>query len=212
MTRLRVPAGVIVGGRSVGGRFTSAAQLVQLAQRASVDDALAIGDVLERARLPRDADRVAAIVARKLTPRARRVEERPEPRERFRPEPRDYEEPPDIDVEWEMGMEYLAAGGRGSNVDINIRFARDDGRGMDHNEARAVFDAFRLAVSSRYDVALPEGYHFAAINWRRPSMHAEWRGGRHTGESTLVDLLGPMVQYADQPDRWRVNKGSESDI
>jgi hypothetical protein len=43
-------------------------------------------------------------------------------------------------------------------------------------------------------------------------MHAEWRGGEHAGASQLLDMLGPLVMYADQPDRWHFNKGAESDI
>lgn len=214
MARFRVPAGVYVGGVPLGGRFADVAQLVSYARRADVDGALRIGELLERAA--RRAGRSRRVELQRAVTQIVRMVERKGPRERpptRREElPELPEAPPeDVDIEWEWGMAYVSSGHRTSNLDINIRVAREDGAQMPRSEARRVFHEFLNALVMRNDVELPHGYRFAAVNWRRPTQHGEWRGGYHRGSHELEEMIGPMIEYADDPRAWRFERVDDSD-
>jgi hypothetical protein len=111
----------------------------------------------------------------------------------------------DFAGEWEIGVDYDAAAGRGSDVDINIRLSRVDGMLFSSTEAAQALAEFRTRVQNGDRNPIPPGYRMAAINWRRP------RGGTggwrpRGGSGTQGDLaMFNAVLYATAGDdsAWR---------
>jgi len=192
---LRVPAGVVIGGVAIGGRFVSPEDLPGMAAAAD-DDAGALA-VIEL--IAREADKAAAAqerIERKFQDDPRRYAERraqAEDRREFwdaaldqassvlqEPEPEEYAD------EWEVGFDYNGAAGRTSDVDINIRLARRDGAAFGAREAVAVLRAFRDNLGNGLANPVPAGYRMASINWRRPHTGGGWRP--RGGSGTMEDV------------------------
>lgn len=219
---LRIPAGVRIDGIGVGGRFVSVdmlpvladatddvgrTQLLELAAR-ELDRAVKRH---ERAEAKFDDDpqryadqRAAAEDAHAFWQRMARdlVQEvqRPTPAmvERVELEPDEF----DVDaVEWEFGVEYLAAGGPASNVDVNIRLRRTDGLPMGAAEALDVMSALRTNFSNGVDAPVPRGYRFAGINWRSPNKGSRrWK----SGDREDLEALRVILDTAARSSVWRL--------
>lgn len=192
---LRVPAGVYVNGRPMGGRFVSRNELSALARRADGDG----------------AERLLGFVYEQLD-KAVRAQERVE--RKFQDDPKRYAAkraqaendrlawervsaeieavilPPDekdLAVEWELGFDYNGASSD-KDFDLNVRLIRVDRRPFDLEEAESAFrDVMRNAM-------VPPGYLLASIDWRRPRKGTHWKSG---GVDDLDAFSAPMYVHHD---------------
>lgn len=220
--RLRIPAGVQIGGRGVGGRFVSAAQLAAVASEADDAGVLALLEVAAR-----EADKAAAAQLRlevkfqndpkryakqRATAEAQRefwdsqvdqISSLLTPPEEIPPE--------EYAVEWEVGFDYNGAGGRDtSDVDVNIRIAREDGEEMRLSEAVAALAELRARLKQGHTAPVPPGYRMAAINWRRPHSGTGWRprGGGSGTRDDLEAFSTLMYSEADNDGAWSLSPGA----
>lgn len=219
---LRIPAGVRIDGIGVGGRYVSVDMVPVLAD--ATDD---VGRVLLLELAERELDRAARIHERAEArfdddPR-RYADARAEAeaahelwqqatesliQEVSRPTRAEAErvdiEPEDFDtdaIEWEFGVEYLAAGGPGSNVDVNIRLKRTDGLPFGAAEALDVMAALRVNFSNGLDNPVPRGYRFAGINWRSPNKGSRrWK----SGDREDLQALRIILDTAARASTWRL--------
>ena len=220
---IRLPAGVRIDGDSVGGRYVSVDTVPVVVD--VVSDEASLERLLEWAT--RELDR-AATQHERLEAKFDDAPERyavrradAEDRHIFWQETVDdiiqkllrpkedegggVDVPPeeyDVDaVEWEFGVEYLAAGGPASNVDINIRLRRTDGLPFGADEALDVMNALKSNLSQGMNNPVPRGYHFAGINWRSPH-----KGSRRWKDGTKRDLEGfrTILDTAATASAWRL--------
>ena len=108
----------------------------------------------------------------------------------------------DMSVEWEVGVDYESDGGAGSNVDINIRLRRTDGRQFGFAEATRAMSALRQNVSLGRSDPAPPGYEIAGIAWQNPDRSS--RGWRRGEWDDLGGLLNVLYVASDAPDTWRL--------
>lgn len=113
-----------------------------------------------------------------------------------------YMEAEALDAEWEFSCEYLAGEGS-SNVDVNFRIRRNDGRPFSADEAKRAMQTFRGQVAAGLMTA-PPGYRIAGIDWRRPSKRQV--GWTKHGEfpHDLGGLENVLYIAADHPSLWRL--------
>lgn len=125
------------------------------------------------------------------------------------PPSEEYDEPlDDIAEEFEIGVEYFAAGGRASNVDINIRIRREDGGMMRASEARDVMAAMMTRFNRGEDDPTPRGYYVAGVDWKRPGKAS--RGWKHGDADDLENFKNVLyIAAGDNTARWRVGSVDE---
>lgn len=247
--RARVPAGVTVKGKSVGGtsrdwlqliRSTNDAGRVRLLDHAltqlqkadrderkaskafdrkesratgrklseaskRVDDWAGVVDAITRRFELDERKKERAKKKRQATPQAKK-------REATRKEKRDLEreafeileemEEEGESLEWEFSCEYLADDSS-SNVDVNFRLRRRDGKPFGQDEAKQAMRTFRAQVSAGI-LAAPPGYRIAGIDWRRPSKHQRGWSRHGSFPSDLGDLTNVLYIAADHPSLWRL--------
>lgn len=230
--QVRIPAGVRIDGMGVGGRYVSIDMLPVLADATDdtgrvllldlaareLDRATAAHEKLERQFLddPKryagrraeaedvrvfwesvvddTTDQLVGKPTRKRTKKAKR------PMTQTAGASADVDET--MAPEWELGVEYLSASGPGSNVDINVRVRRTDGRPMGFNEAANVLSSFRANLARGADNPVPSGYKFAGINWRSPNKGSRrWKSGGKRDLETFSTLLS---ESAAKPQAWRL--------
>ena len=110
-------------------------------------------------------------------------------KERIAPPPSD-ELDEDVADEWELGVDYAATSGAGSNVDINIRLRRTDGHSFGLAEATRAMSSFRRNLSLGHGDPAPAGYEVAGVSWRNPERSSRgWRSGEWTDLGGLWNVL-----------------------
>lgn len=163
-----------------------------------------------RTRVRREADRVARRLDRAnadysrwtVEYRRRQARERQEQEAKQREKPKQLPEPVlpddagDYAAEWEIGLDYQASGGDGSNVDINIRIQRMDGREFSMAEAQAALSTLRDNINRGLSDPSPSGYQIASIDWRSPDRSS--RGWKHGDWDEVGGLLNPLYVGSDQ--------------
>lgn len=223
---MRVPAGVRIDGRGVGGRFVSASSLAALASR--VDDDAGYFAILDA--LADEADRRAkrlATLQRKFDDDPKRYARAMDAAEHAAVEidtalddvaagvplhDDDEAEESELEdlheVEWEIGFEYRSGsggGGRHKNVDVNVRIRRDDGRAFGPAEAQRVLAQFQQNLAAFSENPVPRGYEMAAIDWRRPAKASSgWSGGDEDYHA-LAQFAAPMYTRKDDASAWSIN-------
>lgn len=103
-------------------------------------------------------------------------------------------------VEWEFGFEYDAVSNNaGSNVDMNFRVRRVDGKPFSAREAARVMDFVRENSGKA-----PTGYKFRAVDWRSPNK----KNPRWKSSGDVVNVIGNLGNVLDavskQPQSWRL--------
>lgn len=218
---IRIPAGVRIDDMGVGGRFVSVDMMPVVVDAVEDDASLTILLELAERELDRAAMKHARAEAQFDDDPRRYAEKRADAeavhdlwqrttddilQKLLRPrEPEEIELPPeefDVDaVEWEFGVEYLAAGGPASNLDINIRLRRADGLPFGAAEALDVMNALRRGFSQGADNPVPRGYRFAGINWRSPHKGSRrWK----QGDREDLDGLRTILDSAADSSAWRL--------
>ena len=191
---LRVPKGVTVDGRSIGGRFISHKGLADLVPR--TDD--------------RGRKRLATLVGREVK-RQQRAYDRVS--RRFDDDPKRYALPlakseadfrfwqhADDDIaeltddlmadEWEIGVDYHPVGGPpSSHVDINIRIRRTDGAAMGFKQAQRTMEELRENIRLGRDQPVPRGYMVAGVDWKRPYHAFDFTEGSPLEFEVFRDVL-----------------------
>lgn len=128
---------------------------------------------------------------------------REEPRRVMSPAAGVTDEGEDVSNEWEIGVDYDAASGAGSDVDVNIRLRRTDGRQFGFAEATRALSALRHNISLGMADPTPTGYQLADISWHNPNRAAKtWRHG--DAWEDLGGLQNPLYMLSDIPDMWRL--------
>jgi hypothetical protein len=192
--RLRVPRGVTIDGKGVGGRFTSRQGLADLVPR--TDDA--------------GRDKLTRAIVRERT-RQQRAYERTS--RRFDDDPKRYAEPlakadadfrfwqqteddvldlsdEDSMIEWEIGVDYHPVGGAtSSHVDVNIRIRRTDNAPMGFTQAQRVMNDLRLNIGAGVANPVPRGYMVAGVDWRRPYQAFDFTEGTPDDFETFQNVL-----------------------
>lgn len=231
MAAFRIPKGVKLDGKGIGGRFLALQDLPGLA--ASVD-------AKSRAKLTKKLGSVSRAATKKLE-RAAAAESRAEERgrgllqrrgarkvaqERARAlraiedatraatkRQREQEEEEQLDqesaaVEITIGATYLPErhGARTSAVDISILVRRIDGAKMKFSEAK------RALAYVRQHRIVPADYYLAAIDWRSPNSKnakANSYKGWQTGnvETDFDNFYNVLTAISGQPGRWTVKMG-----
>lgn len=119
----------------------------------------------------------------------------PRPAERL-PAPPMPDELEDYASEWEIGLDYEATGGDASNVNVNIRLRRTDGRDFSMTEAQAALGILRDNINRGLSDPSPSGYEIAGIDWQQPERSS--RGWRHGDWDQLGGLYNPLYVASDQ--------------
>lgn len=101
-----------------------------------------------------------------------------------------------VSVEWEIGFKYRTTrrGRRGSDVDVNLRIRRVDGR------AFGVVAARRVLAHVRRTQETPDHYMVAGVDWKRPHAGSGWR---HGDVSDLDNFWAPMYSRDRDTSAWR---------
>ena len=213
----RIPAGVRVDGEPVGGRFVALDFLPVLADATNDTGRAILLDFVAReidatARGKQTAGKLARrdfleslsdeIVSALVPPSEAGITEAPE--ESFPVE--GIEELEELADEWEIGIDYRAS--RRTDVDVNVRVRRVDGRPFDKPEAVAVMRAMRDHFTRGVGPYLPRGYLVAAIDWRNPRFASRgWK--TDIGESQL-NIFRHVLGGSDDA-QWYVRLGSVDD-
>lgn len=104
----------------------------------------------------------------------------------------------DVHTEWEFGAEYDAISGPDSDVDVNFRVVRADGRAFDAKQATLVMQHVREKGEP------PVGYVLHAVQWRSPEKrNSRWKSSNNVGE-VIQNLGNVMDALAKQPHSWRL--------
>lgn len=103
----------------------------------------------------------------------------------------------DARAEWEFGVEYDADSADSSNVDINFRVERNDGRTFTATEAR---DVMRHLAEHGGDA--PRGYRVRAIDWRSPERHTEFKSSRNVDK--VQEDFRDVLNAVDNVGFWRL--------
>lgn len=98
-------------------------------------------------------------------------------------------------AEWEIGFKYRAEmwGRRSSDVDINVRVRRVDGRSFGVGEARKVLAHVRTTQET------PAAYMVAGVDWKRPHSGTGWR---HGSVADMESFWAPMYSRDTDTKAW----------
>lgn len=231
MSAFRIPKGVKLGGRGIGGRFISLADIPGLAaalpkgdrsklfkrlrgevtkstkrlEHAAATEARAEekGRGFARARELRKRAQEKARTLRAVQDAARSAAADREEREREELEDRSSEA-----VEWAIGASYEPSthGARTSAVDVSILVRRIDGRPMKQSEAK------RVLSYVRQHRIVPAEYWLAAMDWRSPNAKqgkAKNFKGWQTGnvEGDFDAFYNVLTAISGKPGKWTVKMG-----
>lgn len=161
-------------------RFDQIARQVERAEQRARDRAQRAFETREEARPGSARERGATRRLRAATRERQHVErQRESVREQRRPR-----EP--VSAGWEVGIDYKSAQfGRGHaaghDVMVNLRIRRTDGEPMTRDEAIAAFRDYRASQ------AMPPGYEFSSVAWRRP--HSHWRSGGESDADSFYAII-----------------------
>lgn len=100
--------------------------------------------------------------------------------------------------EWELGFKYRTPRGhnrRSSDVDVNLRIRRVDGRAFDVDQARKVMDHVRRTQET------PDGFMVAGVDWKRPYAA---RGWRHGNVNDMDSFWAPMYSRDRDTGAWDI--------
>lgn len=100
-------------------------------------------------------------------------------------------------VEWEIGFKYRTsrAGKRSSDVDVNLRLRRVDGRAFTHDMAQKVLTHVRRTQET------PDGFLIAGVDWKRPYAGTAWR---HGSVGDMENFWAPMFSRDRATRAWDV--------
>lgn len=158
---------------------------------AYLDEVAKIEQEVEHARKMFDAQmRRRQGVTKKGAPRKKR-----KPPTVVLPPPPEEEEEEELSGEWEFGFEYEAENGPRSNVDVNFRVRRQDGKPFSLNKAKEVMRYVRENMGDP-----PKGFVIDSVNWKHPSK-AFAKEGTVEDLGNIGDSVVPMV--SDVPEIWR---------
>lgn len=229
----RIPKGVRLGGKGIGGRFVALADIPTLAaalegsSRSKLEKRLAT----ESRRATRALDTAAKSEQRAEDRGGRQFTRRRDARKRAQERARSFravedatraatrdakqrrdEEAEDARaaVEWAIGASYEPTsnrpGRRTSAVDISILVRRIDGIPMRQSEAK------RVLTYVREHRLVPVDYYLAAIDWRSPKSgngnkrdFSGWKTGNV--ESDFDAFYSVLTALSGKPGRWTVKMG-----
>lgn len=101
-------------------------------------------------------------------------------------------------TEWEFGAEYDAISGPDSDVDVNFRVMRVDGKPFNAKQATLVMQHVREKGTP------PAGYVLHAVQWRSPEKkNSRWKSSTNVRD-VVENLANVMNALSKQPQSWRL--------